>query len=201
MALKALPKIFRFSSKSFIGMRLYFMVSFLSSFHNPFSILETTVQHLFEKDYSSFSMSNFWCRAYLHSTLCHFWAAIGIPTPYGIRIGLQSIYSVYIIALHGRTITLDDQDDDYSVSQKMAVLLHTSLKSKLAKNDFPEERTIYSESSWPGDFKNDLEIGLTNKATYKKFHQKIGNWSSRQGLNRGRRPTCSPLEHENANIM
>ena len=37
---------------------------------------------------------------------------------------------------------------------------HTSLKSKLAKNDFPEERTIYSESSRPGDFKNDLEIGL-----------------------------------------
>ena len=37
---------------------------------------------------------------------------------------------------------------------------HTSLKSKLAKNNFPEERTIYSESSRPGDFKNDLEIGL-----------------------------------------
>ena len=37
---------------------------------------------------------------------------------------------------------------------------HTSLKSKLAKNDFPEEKTIYSESSQPGDFKNDLEIGL-----------------------------------------
>ena len=37
---------------------------------------------------------------------------------------------------------------------------HTSLKSRLAKNDFPEERTIYSESPRPGDFKNDLEIGL-----------------------------------------
>ena len=37
---------------------------------------------------------------------------------------------------------------------------HTSLKSKHDKNDFPKERTIYSESSQPGDFKNDLEIGL-----------------------------------------
>ena len=52
---------------------------------------------------------------------------------------------------------------------------HTSLKSKLAKNDFPEEKTIYSESSWPGNFKNDLEIGLANNATFKIFHQKIGN--------------------------
>ena len=33
---------------------------------------------------------------------------------------------MYIIALHGRTITLNDQDDDYSVSQKMAVLLLSS---------------------------------------------------------------------------
>ena len=33
--------------------------------------------------------------------------------------------------------------------------MHTSLKSKIA-----EERTIYAESSQPGDFKNDLEIGL-----------------------------------------
>ena len=40
------------------------------------------------------------------------------------------------------------------------VYTHTSLKYKLGKNNFPEERTIYSESSRPGDFKNDLETGL-----------------------------------------
>ena len=40
---------------------------------------------------------------------------------------------------------------------------HTSLKSKLAKNDFPEEKTIYSETSQPGDFKNDLEISTKHK--------------------------------------
>ena len=28
------------------------------------------------------------------------------------------------------------------------------------KDNFPEERTKYSESSRPGDLKNDLEIGL-----------------------------------------
>ena len=48
-------------------------------------------------------------------------------------------------------------------------LCHTSLKSKLAKNDFPEERTIYSESSRPGDFKNDLEIGLANNVAINMY--------------------------------
>ena len=37
---------------------------------------------------------------------------------------------------------------------------HCSLKSNLAKIHFPETRTIYSKSSGPGDFKNDLEFCL-----------------------------------------
>ena len=49
---------------------------------------------------------------------------------------------------------------------------HTSLKSKLAKWASPELKTLYSESSLPGDFKKDLEKGVASYATFKKFHQK-----------------------------
>ena len=42
----------------------------------------------------------------------------------------------------------------------LEVLPHCSLKTNLAKIKGPETKTIYSESSGPGDFKNDLEFCL-----------------------------------------
>ena len=66
----------------------------------------------------------------------------------------------------------------YKKVQFREVLLfvsHTSLKSKFAKLLSPEARTIYSESSWPGDSKNGLGKCVASNATFKKFHQKIGN--------------------------
>ena len=40
---------------------------------------------------------------------------------------------------------------------------HCSLKSNLPKINSPETKTIYSESSRLGDYKNDLEFGLASK--------------------------------------
>ena len=45
-------------------------------------------------------------------------------------------------------------------------LAHCSPESNLVKWRPPEETTTYSESSWPGDFKNDFEIGLASYATF-----------------------------------
>ena len=57
--------------------------------------------------------------------------------------------------------TLKELQQDSNVCQWfLRFVNHTSLKSKLVKNIFPEEITMYSENSRPRDFKNDLEIDL-----------------------------------------
>ena len=44
--------------------------------------------------------------------------------------------------------------------KKRLKIYHCSLKSNLAKIKGPETKTIYSKSSGPGDFKNDLKFCL-----------------------------------------
>ena len=60
--------------------------------------------------------------------------------------------------------SMSNQNDNSVDKTELTVVCvcQTSLKSKLVKWLSPEERTIYSESSRHGDFKNDLGIGLAN---------------------------------------
>ena len=76
---KALSKTFEFSLESvisFIIICFHFMVSFLSSFHNPWSTLETTVYVLDDFDYSLAIRNKLVAAPLLHLLWLSWWTMV-----------------------------------------------------------------------------------------------------------------------------
>ena len=65
---------------------------------------------------------------------------------------------------------------------------HCSPESNLVKKSLPETLTIDSESSWHGDFKNNLGFRLAINATFKKKSVKNRELINLAGFEPG--PSC-----------
>ena len=68
---------------------------------------------------------------------------------------------------------------------------HCSLTSNLVKFEFPETKTIYSESYWPEDFKKALDLALSSYATFLKVSVKIKPVLTLVGFEPG--SSCTPI--------
>ena len=73
--------------------------------------------------------------------------------------------------------------------------MHCSPESNLVKKAPPETSTIDSESSWHGDFKNNLGFGLASNATFKKNSVKNRELMDLAGFEPG--TSCMRDQHPN----